>query len=198
MGELAPIGPNAVHVAIDMQRVFAEPGGWQVPGIPAILPNTLALSKAMPGRTLFTRFVTPARPDHAPGRWRLYYERWAEFTGETLGPERLDLVEELSAMANPTDIIDKLTYSAFEAPEFASRLETLRADTLIFSGVETDVCVLATLMSAVDRGFRVVAVEDAMASSSPAGHDATLRQVLTRLPLQVDIASTATVIGALD
>ena len=198
MGELAPIGPNAVHVVVDMQRVFAEPGGWHVAGIAAIVPNVLALVKALPDRTLFTRFVTPARPDDALGRWRHYYEHWVEFTGAAIEPGKLDLIRELAPYASPSVTIDKLTYSAFDTPQFASRLEALHADTLIYSGVETDVCVLATLLPAVDRGFRVVAVEDAMASSSPPGHDATLRQVLTRLPLQVDIASTASVIEALD
>jgi len=197
MAAPASIGPNAVHVVIDMQRVFAEPGHWHVPNIPAILPNIVALAKAMPGRTLFTRFVVPERPGDASGQWRRYYEHWSEFTGAALEAGKLDLVKDLAVLAGPAVIIDKLTYSAFEAPMFAARLEALQADTLIFSGVETDVCVLATLLTAVDLGFRVVAVEDAMTSSSQPGHEATLRHVLARLPLQVEIAATASVIEAL-
>lgn len=197
MAALASIGAQAVHVAIDMQRVFAEPGRWRVPAIPAIVPNILALAKATPGRTLFTRFIVPERPRDAPGRWQLYYEHWSEFTGAALEPGKLDLIDNLAGLADPAAIVDKLTYSAFEAPEFAARLQALQADTLVFSGVETDVCVLATLLSAVDRGFRVVAVEDAMASSSDAGRQATLRHVLPRFSLQVEVASTAAVLAAL-
>ena len=36
---LAPIGADAVHVVVDMQRLFAEDTGWRVPTIEAILPN---------------------------------------------------------------------------------------------------------------------------------------------------------------
>jgi nicotinamidase-related amidase len=197
MAALAGMGARSMHIAIDMQRVFAEPGRWQVTGIPAIVPHIRALAKAMPGRTLFTRFIVPERPRDAPGQWQRYYEHWSEFTGAALGPGKLDLVDGLAVLADPAAIIDKPTYSAFEAPVFAARLKALQADALIFSGVETDVCVLATLLTAVDRGFRVVAVDDAMASSSQPGHDATLRHVLTRFPLQVEIASTSAVIAAL-
>jgi nicotinamidase-related amidase len=34
-------------------------------------------------------------------------------------------------------------------------------DTIIITGDETDVCVLATMMGAVDWGFRVILVTDA-------------------------------------
>jgi nicotinamidase-related amidase len=48
------------------------------------------------------------------------------------------------------------------------------ADGLIVTGSETDVCVLSTVMSAVDLGYRVILVRDAVCSSSDAGHEALL------------------------
>ena len=39
------------------------------------------------------------------------------------------------------------------------------------SGSETDVCVLATVLDAVDIGYRVIVVRDAICSSSDEGHD---------------------------
>ncbi|MHC2279292.1 hypothetical protein ACVME8_005935 [Bradyrhizobium diazoefficiens] len=47
---------------------------------------------------------------------------------------------------------------------------------------ETDVCVLSTVLSAVDLGFRVVIVEDALCSSSDVGHDAGGSRVMIRHP----------------
>jgi nicotinamidase-related amidase len=191
------LGPNAVHVAVDLQRLFSEPTSWHVEGLAAILPNVVALVEAMPGRTLFTRFMVPMHAHHMPGQWRRYYERWAQFTGANLPPHMLDLVEAIERLASPASKVDKLTYSAFEVSAFEQKLRTLNADTLIFTGVETDVCVLGTLLPAIDRGYRVVAVEDAMASSSPQGHAATLRHVLPRFDEQVEIAATADVLAAL-
>lgn len=195
MQALPKLGPGAVHVAVDVQRLFSA-GAWGVPDIPAIVPNIVALAEAKPGRTLFTRFVVPNEAKDAPGHWRKYYEHWAQFTGAKMKPGMIALVDELAALADAETTIDKPTYSAFEVPEFSERLNALGADTLIFTGVETDVCVLGTLLPAIDRGFRVIAVEDALASSSREAHLATLRHVLPRFDQQVEIATTAAVLAA--
>lgn len=191
-----PLGPRTVHVAVDLQRIFAEETAWQCTAIPAIVPNVLRLAHARPGRTVWTRFVVPHHADDAPGVWRDYYRHWEQFTGQTMDPGLIDLVSDLMSLADPDYVVDKPTYSAFEVPAFAAMLERLGADTLVFTGVETDVCVLGTLLTAVDRGYRVVAVSDALASSSEAGHRATLDAVLPRFDRQVEIATTDDVLNA--
>ena len=188
---------KTVHLAIDMQRVFADATAWQMADFHAIVPHVAAIAAALPGRTLFSRFVVPHLAEHAPGHWQNYYRRWAAFTGAVMDPALIEVVDALAHHATPDTLIDKPTYSIFEARDCPQRLAALRADTLVFTGVETDVCVLASLMAAVDRGFRVVAVADALASSSRAGHEATLQHVLTRLPDQVEITFTADVLAAL-
>ena len=196
MTTIEPIPATARHLVIDMQRLFAEKTDWHTPSIADILPNVLRLSQAHLDRTLFARFMVPATPDAAIGRWRAYYRRWSSVTGDRLAPGMLDLVAPLAALARPESTIDKTTYSVFEAPGFAARLEAMGVDTLIFSGVETDMCVLASLLDAVDRGYRVVAVSDAMTSSAPAAHAAMLEHIFPRLPEQIDIATTESVLTA--
>jgi nicotinamidase-related amidase len=194
---LAPLPGTIVHMAIDMQRVFAEATAWHMPGFGRIVPNVAAIAEALPERSFFTRFVVPHTAEHAQGQWQTYYRRWTEFTGAVMPPELVDVVDALAPYATPERLIDKLTYSVFEAPDCADRLDALDTTTIIFTGVETDVCVLASLMTAVDRGYRVIAVADALGSSSAEGHHATLTHVLTRLPDQVEIVDTATVLLAI-
>lgn len=45
-------------------------------------------------------------------------------------------------------------------------------DAIIITGGETDVCVLATMMGAVDWGFRVILVTYALCSSADETHNA--------------------------
>lgn len=196
MAELAGLGARTVHVAVDVQRLFTEPAGWRVPDMASIVPRIAELARAKPGRTLFTRFTVPRRADEAPGHWRRFYEHWSDVTATALQPGMMELVDQLAALADEASTVDKPTYSAFEAPAFTERLASLGADTIIFTGVETEICVLGTLLTAVDRGFRVIAVEDAMASSSIVGHEATLRHILPRFDQQVEIAKTAAVLAA--
>jgi len=190
MLRFGPLSPNTIHVAIDLQRLFAEDTVWSTPTLMGVVPNVAALVKAKPGRTLFPRFVTPERAEDAPGTWRRYYTHWAAVTRPNLAPGMLDLVAELAALAPEDSVIDKPTHSAFAAPEFVDRLAALGADTLIVTGVETDVCVLGTILDGIDRGFRIVAVSDAMTSSSLPGHRATLDLILPRFDQQVEIVTT--------
>lgn len=196
MAEIEPLPATTRHLVIDMQRLFAEETDWHTPAIADILPNVLRLSRERPDRTLFARFMVPANPALASGRWQTYYHRWANLTADRLAPGMLDLVAPLAALATPASVVDKTTYSIFESPGFDGRLKAEGVDTLVFSGVETDVCVLASLFDAVDRGYRVVAVSDAMASSSPASHAAMMEHLFPRLPEQIDVAATDTVLKA--
>ena len=65
-------------------------------------------------------------------------------------------------------------YSAFGNPQLHQHLRERQIDTLIISGSETDVCVLSSILAAVDYGYRIIIAEDAVCSSSDDGHDALL------------------------
>ena len=69
-------------------------------------------------------------------------------------------------------------------------------ETLILSGVETEVCVLATALDAVDRGLHVVLATDALTSGSAAGHSAALEAVYPRFDQQIESATTAAILAA--
>jgi nicotinamidase-related amidase len=193
---LAPIGPRATHVVCDMQRLFAENTAWHVPDMSTIVPRIVPLVEAHPSRTIFTRFVTPPRAAAAKGCWRRYYEHWSSVTLDRMDPALLDLVVPLADLAEVGEICDKTTYSAFTSDAFVATLGRRQADTLIFTGIETDVCVLASVLGAVDRGYRVVVATDAVASSSAAGHRAVLRGVWPRFDQQIEVAPVDRVLAA--
>jgi nicotinamidase-related amidase len=63
------------------------------------------------------------------------------------------------------------------------------------TGSETDVCVSATIMGAVDHGFRVILVRDGVCSSSDEGHDALLKLYHRRFSEQVETASAEEILA---
>jgi nicotinamidase-related amidase len=190
-----PLSKNTLHVVIDMQRLFAEETAWHTPAIAAILPNVLALCSARPSDTIFARFIVPQNAEHAKGRWKNYYRRWSSVTLDELDAAMLDLVAPLAAIAQPGSIVDKETYSVFGAPGFAERLEASGVDTLIFSGVETDVCVHASILDAVDAGYRVILVDDALASGDRKAHSAVVENLVPRLSEQIEVLSTEAILN---
>ena len=184
--EIEPI-TNAVHLCIDMQRIFAKGGIWETPWMERVLPAIVTLTSFQEERTIFTRFITPETPEKRPGRWQRYFERWRQATRAELPPGQLDLVPELERFAPPALVVDKPGYSAFTSPRLYPFLIERKVGTVVLSGTETDVCVLATALAAVDLGFRVVIVEDALCSSLDAGHDALMTLYRNRFGEQIDL-----------
>jgi nicotinamidase-related amidase len=80
-------GETAVHLCVDMQRMFAEATEWQMPWLERVLPNIVSITSAHPERTIFTRFVPARKPGLGAGMWRRYYERWRSMTIDELGPD---------------------------------------------------------------------------------------------------------------
>lgn len=189
-----PLGDRAVHVCVDVQGLFSPAGPWAVPALEQILPQVAHIAGTLPERTIFTRFIPPARADDLPGMWRWYYRRWSEVTRENLDPALLDLAPPLRSAAARAEVVDKTVYSPFVGGRIAESLRARGADTLVITGLETDVCVLATVLSAVDLGYRVVIVEDAICSSSEVGHDAVLTLYRTRFAEQIELADTPAIL----
>ena len=197
MSSLAPIGNDAVHVVVDMQRLFAEDTGWLVPTINNVLPNIQRLVDHRPGRALYPRFITPKSGEAADGHWKAFYRRWPQVTQDRLSsPALFDLMAPLAAKAPAAAQIDKPGFSSFSTPDFAKALARLKAGPLVLTGVETDACVLATAIDAMDRGYRVIVASDAVTSTSLEAHRATLEHLYPRMAPLLDLATTSDILAA--
>ncbi|MBV9563471.1 MAG: cysteine hydrolase [Bradyrhizobium sp.] len=185
---------HAVHLCIDMQNIFSSAGIWPTPWMDRVLPSIVRLVEHNPARTIFTRFITPMSSHDRPGRWQRYFTRWDCATQARLPPGALDLVSPLARFAPPATVIDKPGYSAFFSSALQSFLAEKNINTLVISGSETDVCVLATVLEAVDRGYRVIVVEDGLCSSSDLGHDALMTLYRARFTDQIELLALEAVL----
>jgi nicotinamidase-related amidase len=188
-------GDNAIHLCVDMQRMFAEGTDWKMPWLPRVLPNILEITGVHPERTIFTRFIPARAPGQGAGMWRRYHERWSSMTIDALGPEMIGLVPELARFVPPARIFDKHVYSPWTGSDLHARLRGAAIDTLIVTGGETDVCVLATVLGAVDWGFRVILVTDALCSSADETHDSMMNIYMNRFGQQVECVATETLLS---
>jgi biuret amidohydrolase len=71
-------------------------------------------------------------------------------------------------------VIDKPAHSAFWGTDLDAQLAERSVQNLVICGVTTNVCVLSTLYSAVDRGFSCLLVTDAIAAVSEATNESVL------------------------
>lgn len=186
-----PLGPDFVHICVDMQRLFGPGFPWAVPWMERILPNVVTLCGHNPARTVFTRFLPPAKAEDAGGMWRRYYRKWEAVTLDRIGEEAVALMPELAGFVPPARVIDKSVYSPWLDPALGGLLARGRVNTVLLSGGETDICILATALGAIDRGFRVVLAADALCSSSDRTHDQLMDLYVSRFDVQIEVAGTA-------
>ncbi|MBZ9733484.1 cysteine hydrolase [Mesorhizobium sp. CA18] len=191
---MTPISTRAVHICVDMQMMFLPPGPWAVEWLPAILPKVLSLVDGRPERTIFTRFITARRPGEGQGHWRQYYERWSQMTIECAGPGSLELLPELRDFVPPARVFDKSVYSPWLTGELHRSLQAEGVTELIVSGGEADMCVLATLLGAIDFGYRTILVEDAICSTSDEAYENMLKLFTTRYSHHVEVAAAEEVL----
>jgi nicotinamidase-related amidase len=191
-----PLSRHTSHLCVDMQNLFRPGAPWATPWFERVLPNVVALVRANPAATVFSRFVPPARASDMPGLWKKFYERWEEVTRERIDPALIELAPELAQFVPPATVIDKAVYSPFHGTGLARLLGEREITTLVISGTETDVCVVAAALDAVDFGYRVVIARDAVCSSSDATHDAMMKLYHERFSEQIEVADVAQIIEA--
>lgn len=184
-----------LHLCVDMQGMFAQDTEWQTPWMKRVLPVVDRLCAHRPADTIFTRFVPPRHAGERDGTWRDYFERWHQFTLDEIDAGLVELVPELARYAPPAQVIDKAAYSPFSGTDLDRRLRERGVETLIVTGAETDVCVLAAVISAVDLGYRIVLPKDGLCSSSDETHDALIETYSSRYGGQVALSDVTSILA---
>lgn len=174
-------------VVVDAQEVFLSVTDWHIPTFTKIIGNIARLANHFGDATIFSKHVPPL--GEPVGTWSVFYKTW-EHIG--VDPTIWDLATPLSGL--PGREISKSTYSCFGSTEFTSLIGS--DSHLVIAGVETDCCVMATVLDAVDAGFPVTVVTDAVTSPSPIAHEGSLA-FLSRIPLQVQIKTTDEVLASI-
>jgi ureidoacrylate peracid hydrolase len=87
-----------------------------------------------------------------------------------------EIVDELRP--EPDDfIVEKRRDSVFQDTEFGLWLRAFQADTVIFCGIDTYVCVESSVRDAFNRGYDVILVQDCVASRNSRHHQDSLDQM---------------------
>ncbi|MGT2751056.1 cysteine hydrolase family protein [Streptococcus orisasini] len=73
--------------------------------------------------------------------------------------------------------LDKRHYSAFSGTDLDIRLRERHVDTLVLTGVLTDICVLHTAIDAYNLGYQIEVIESAVASLNQENHQFALNHL---------------------
>ncbi len=180
-------------VIIDMQKDLVLDGflcdlaGRDLSATRSIVPNLVRLlDGARAAGVLVVHVGFWTLPDHGSdsGPW-LAQRRRSTYSSDVLciaGTEGARFIEELSP--RPGEMwIKKHRYSAFKGTDLDMVLRAHRIETVIATGVSTNVCVESTLRDAFETGYYVAVPSDATASWDMTLHEASLRTVTHRFGL---------------
>ena len=102
-----------------------------------------------------------------------------EGTNNRVGEREHEILDELAPRPNER-VFNKITPSAFTSTPIEIVLRVYGVDTLLFTGVSTNMCVEHTVRDAASYGYYCFLVEDACGADSPEMHEAALT-VIQRL-----------------
>lgn len=179
-------------IVIDMQRDFAEPGGFgaslgnDVSRVVAIVPAVKRLIEGFRAAGLPVIHtmechrpdlsdLPPAKRDRGNPSIRIGD---AGPMGRVLiaGEPGTCILDELAPLPGEI-VIEKPGKGAFYATSLGDDLKRLGARQLVFAGVTTEVCVQTTMREANDRGYECLLAEDATESYFPEFKAAALAMI---------------------
>jgi len=181
---------SPVLLVIDMQNGFCGSGGtfdkfgFNIQDYRAIIPRLNGLIGAMRALgvpVFYSRAVREASGLDCIDRVHQIIpdsrrERIERMPLCIRGTRDSEIVEELSPM--PEDyVVEKRRDSVFQDTEFELWIKALGANTIIFAGIDTYICVESTVRDAFNRGYDVILISDCVASRNPHHHQTTLEQV---------------------
>lgn len=192
---LGPAPPETTAlIVIDMQRDGVLDGGWftdmgfDLSLVRAIIPRIRGLLDAarnVPGMNI-VHFTNSFAPDFSDlpdfkreqairngtpyGKPNKFGRGWIH------GELGTTIVEELTPFPGEL-VFNKPSYSCLESQAFQEWLIEQKIRSLIITGVTSNVCVSATLYSAVDRGYDCLTISDGVAGVTESVTEALLNLV---------------------
>jgi len=176
---LRPDPERTALLVVDMQRGFLDPGeALEVPPARDAIPAIRALLAAFRGRRLpvvFSEFVYSERVPLLVGALHPEHRRAAPGAPRGFGVPSSNCLEGDPSVETVPDlaprpeelVVRKHWYDAFNGTPLDGALRARGVTTLVVTGTMTDVCVLATVVGAFNREYRIAVVEDAVATLRP-------------------------------
>jgi ureidoacrylate peracid hydrolase len=182
-----PLEPaRTALLVVDMQRAFVEPGeAMEVPQARDVVPRIQQLigvfrEKRRP--VVFTEFTySPAapllvgelHPEHRPALPGAPTGFGRPSSSCLEGEDNVRVIPELAPRADEL-VIRKHYYDGFNGTVLDGALRARGVRTLVVTGTMTDICVLGTVIGGFNREYRLIVVEDGVATLWPEIQRATL------------------------
>lgn len=98
---------------------------------------------------------------------------WLEQYPKGLGPTVAAIADELG-----TSPIEKITFSAYDTPEFVEKLEATGRKKVLLAGIETHICVYQTAAQLLANGYEVEVLADCVSSRTAGNREVGIQKMV--------------------
>lgn len=167
---MVPVPEKTALVIVDMLNDFVKEGGSLiVPEAVNLIPIIKRRQDDARSQGIPIIYLTDAhRPDDPE------FEMWPPHA--VPGTWGQQVIDELKPQSEDY-VLPKRRYSGFFGTQLELVLRELGVDTLIITGVLTNICVFFTAIHAKALAYRVIVPKDSVASTSKEDHEWALRQM---------------------
>jgi nicotinamidase-related amidase len=161
---------NSALLIVDMINDFVEEtGALPVPGAKEIVPSIAELAREAREIGAPVIYVNDSHdPDDAE------FDIWGPHA--VTGTEGTEVAKGLEPQ-NGDYVLTKKRFSAFFKTELEELLQRLGVEHLIITGTVTNICIFATALDAIIRGYSVSVVEAGVAALDEEDHRFALKQI---------------------
>jgi ureidoacrylate peracid hydrolase len=180
------LGTRTALIVVDVQKEFCDPSGafakkgmdLSVPlGMLETLTPFIAASRAQGLPVIFIQNVEDENTDQYA--WLMRPDGREDTVNEGVCRRGTPGTELYIETEKDDIIVEKHRFNAFLNTGLEAVLRELGVETLIFTGLATNVCVETSVRHAVMIGYHTITVSDACASWYPELHEASLTNIKT-------------------
>jgi maleamate amidohydrolase len=190
----AGFGQKPALVVIDVNRGFTDPASPLVCDLEDVVATIAGLLDVFRTTGLPVAFTTVSYDEGGKQAAAAFIDKIPALLALEAGSPWVEIDPRI-APRDDEPVVNKLWASAFFGTPFASYLASHGVDTLVVTGASTSGCVRATVLDALQHGYRPVVPREAVGDRNAAAHEANLYDIDTKYG---DVVSTTDVIAYLE
>lgn len=175
----AGLGRRPALVVVDVNRGFTDPASPLVCDLDGVVDAIARLLDGFRAAQLPIAYTTVAYDEAGKQAAAVFIDKIPALLTLEAG-SGWEEIDPRIAPQKAEPVLTKLWASAFFGTPFASFLTAHRCDSLVVTGASTSGCIRATVVDALQHGYRVIVPLEAVGDRNPAAHEANLYDIDTK------------------
>jgi len=172
----AGLGSRPALVVVDVNVGFTDPESPLVCDLDDVVEAIRRLLGAFRESDLPVAYTTVSYDEAAKRAARAFIDKVPALLTLESGSRWVEIDPRIAPL-DTEPVFNKLWASAFFATPLASFLAADRADSLVVTGASTSGCIRATVVDALQHGYRPTVPREAVGDRNPAAHEANLYDI---------------------